>query len=271
MSDPTDTPAIPTALRRVTADLVAEGDDLDALVSQPDVDFSLPTPAVGWTIAHQIGHLHWIDELALEATTAPTTFLARRPALVANLQDALDSTAAAAVGVPASELLESWRAGRTRVVEALRAVPPGTRLEWIGPPMGAGTMASARLMETWAHGQDIGDALGVRRDPTDRLRHVVELGVRTRDYAFRINGQPLPAAPFRFEIAAPSGVVWTWGPDDAPECITGSAADFALLITRRRHPDDLDVRASGPLGQQWISMAQVFVGSPGPGREPAKP
>lgn len=269
MSDRPDVPAIPAALERVTADLIAEGDDLDALVSQAGVDFALPTPAVGWTIAHQIGHLHWVDELAIEATTSPTTFLARRPELVADLQDTLDSTAAAAVGIPATELVESWRTGRNRLAEALRDVPAGTRFAWIGPPMGAGTMASARLMETWAHGLDIADALGVHRDPTDRLRHVVELGVRTRDYAFTLNGQPVPDAPFRFEIAAPSGVLWTWGPEHAPECITASAVDLALLITRRRHPDDLDVRATGPLGRQWISIAQVFVGSAGSGREPS--
>src|SRR5690606_30217002 len=45
-------------LHTVLDDLRAEGDDLDALVATlPDENWALPTPAEGWTIAHQIGHL----------------------------------------------------------------------------------------------------------------------------------------------------------------------------------------------------------------------
>lgn len=55
-------------------------------------------------------------------------------------------------------------------------------------------------METWAHGLDIADALGVQLVPTDRLRHVARLGVRTRDHSFAAHGLPVPDAPFRVEL-----------------------------------------------------------------------
>ena len=50
-------------------------------------------------------------------------------------------------------------------------------------------MATARLMETFAHGRDVADALGAHaRAATARLRHVCHLGVRTRGFAYLING-----------------------------------------------------------------------------------
>ena len=66
-------------------------------------------------------------------------------------------------------------------------------------------MATARFMETWAHGLDVADALGVRRQVTDRIRHVVHLGVRTRDFAFATHGADAPGSEFRVELTSPSG------------------------------------------------------------------
>ena len=152
---------------------------------------------------------------------------------------------------------------RAGVLQALAAVPPGARVIWLGRPMGAGTLASARIMETWAHGEDVADALGVRRAATDRIRHVADLGVRTRDHSFRTHRLPVPDAPFRVELTAPSGAVWAWGPEDAEQRVTGPALDFALLVTRRRHPDDLLLRADGEQARKWLTIAQAFAGSPG--------
>ncbi len=141
---------------------------------------------------------------------------------------AIEVGAAAAVGRPSSQVIDRWRAGRADALEALADVPSGTRLTWLGPPMGAGTMASARIMETWAHGLDIADALVVRAS-TDRLRHVADLGVRTRDHSFTTQGLAVPEAPFRVELTAPSGRRWEWGPEDAAERVTGTALDFCML------------------------------------------
>jgi uncharacterized protein (TIGR03084 family) len=145
---------------------------------------------------------------------------------------------------------------------------PSTRLPWYGPPMSAASSVTARLMETWAHGQDIADALGVTRQPTTRLRHVAHLGVATREFSFRLRGLPVPAAPVRVELTAPDGAIWAWGPADAPERVAGSAVDFCLLVTQRRHQADTGLLTSGRAAAEWLAIAQAFAGPPGPGRQP---
>lgn len=153
-------------------------------------------------------------------------------------------------------------------MDALYAAPTGTRFPWYGPPMSAASMATGRLMETWAHGQDVADAVGVVRPPTDRLRHVVRIGVRARDFAFGVHGLNPPTAEFRVELLAPSGELWTYGPEGAPQRVTGPALDFCLLVTQRAHRADLAVEAVGAEAGRWLDIAQAFAGPPGAGRPP---
>ena len=134
--------------------------------------------------------------------------------------------------------------------------------------MSAASMATGRLMETWAHGQDVADALGVVRTPTDRLRHVVRIGVRARDFAHTVHGLTPPAEEFRVELTAPSGASWTYGPEAAPQRVTGPALDFCLLVTQRAHRADLALTAVGPDADRWLDIAQAFAGPPGGGRPP---
>jgi uncharacterized protein (TIGR03084 family) len=134
--------------------------------------------------------------------------------------------------------------------------------------MSAASMATARLMETWAHGRDVADALGETPAPTDRLRHIVRLGVRTRNFAFGVHGLPTPFEEFRVELRGPSGAMWTYGPEDATDRVTGPALDFCLLVTQRAHRADLALRAEGPDADRWLDIAQAFAGPPGSGRKP---
>jgi uncharacterized protein (TIGR03084 family) len=136
--------------------------------------------------------------------------------------------------------------------------------------MSVPSMATARLMETWAHGLDVTDALRTPPSVSPRLRHVAHIGVRARDFAFRQHGLPPPAEEFRVELAAPDGGTWTWGPDDAAQRIAGPALDFCLRVTQRRHRDDLALTAEGPDADRWLDVAQAFAGPPGPGRPPAE-
>ena len=101
--------------------------------------------------------------------------------------------------------------------------------------------------------------------------HVARLGVRARDFAFTAHGLAPPAEEFRIELSAPDGQVWAWGPEDAAQRVTGPALDFCLLVTQRRHRDDLGLVARGPDADRWLSIAQVFAGPPGPGRPHAGP
>ena len=250
-------------------DLAAEGAELDALVAdRPEPDWRRDTPADGWTIAHQIGHLAWTDEIATLAATDGDAFAAALQAALAEFEGYVDRAAAERAAQSPGDLLTLWRAGRLTLAHALASAPAGRKLPWFGPPMSPTSMATARLMETWAHGQDIADALGVTRTPSDRLRHVAHIGVRTRDFAYLVRDRTPPAEPFRVELAGPSGQPWAWGPEDAKQRVTGPALDFCLLVTQRRHRDDLAVEARGADADAWLGIAQAFAGPPGGGRRP---
>lgn len=253
----------------VVADLEAESAQLDTLVAGlDDAGWATPTPAPGWTIAHQIAHLAWTDEVAAIAATDPDRFGALLSEAASSVATYVDDAAEAGAAAPADEILAGWRAARERLADALREVPAGVKIPWFGPPMSAASMATARLMETWAHGLDVADALGVPVVPTDRIRSVAHIGVRTRDFAYIVNGRTPPAEPFHYALTAPSGEIWTWGPDDASNSVRGPALDFCFLVTQRRALADLALELTGPDAVEWSGIAQCFAGPPGPGREP---
>ncbi|MFF4749032.1 TIGR03084 family metal-binding protein [Streptomyces sp. NPDC002514] len=239
-------------------DLVAEGDELDALVSAR-TDWTKPTPAAGWTIAHQIAHLASADANVLIALRTPEAFdgvLKRAEAAGSRYAD-LDAAAGAAE--PRSVLLERWRAGRSEVAAALRDVPQDHGFPWYGSQLTAALMAPLRLMEVWAHGQDILDSLGVTRRPTGRLKQVASLGVIGRELSFYAAQLPGPAEPFRIELTGPDGQTWAWGPANATQRVQGSALDFCLRVTRRRSRAETDLTAVGEDAQKWLEIARVFL------------
>jgi uncharacterized protein (TIGR03084 family) len=254
----------------VLADLAAESAELDRLVADlDDAGWATPTPAAGWTIAHQIAHLAWTDRAALLAITDPAAFADHLRDAASDPDGFVDRGADAGAQEPPARILTEWREGRDRLAQALHDVPDGTRIGWYGPPMSATSMATARLMETWAHGLDVADALEVPREPTARVRNVAHLAVRTRDFAYYLNGKTPPADEFRVELVGPDGTTWTWGPDAAAQRVTGSAYDFCLLAVQRLHRDDTDLKAEGADAEVWLGIIQAFAGPPGPGR-PAK-
>lgn len=258
-----------SAADAVLADLAAEGEALDALVAPlDDAAWATATPAAGWDVAHQVAHLAWTDDASLRAVEGGDGWAALLARAAQDPAGFVDAGAAEGAAVPPAALLARWRQSRAALARALAAVPEGTRIAWFGPPMSAASMATARLMETWAHGRDVADALGVTPPPTDRVRHVCHLGVRTRGFAHALHGLDAPTADVRVELTGPGGATWTWGDPDAADRVTGPAEDFALLVTQRRHRDDLALRATGSGAQQWLAIAQAFAGAPGPGRDP---
>jgi uncharacterized protein (TIGR03084 family) len=258
-------------LDEVLADLWAESAELDRLVGGLAAEeWSTPTPAEGWTIAHPIAHLAWTDEASELAATDPDGFKALLQKAAANPTTYVDDGAAETAALPPDQLLTYWREARADVAGALKRVPSGEKVLWYGPPMSPTSMATARLMETWAHGQDVFDALGVRRQPSNRLRHVAHLAVRTRDFAYLLNDRTPPAEQFRVELTGPDGDAWTWGPEDATQRVSAPAVDFCLLATQRRHRDDLSVEAKGADVEEWLGIIQAFAGLPGKGRRPGQ-
>jgi uncharacterized protein (TIGR03084 family) len=252
------------------ADLATEGDHLRSVVAGLDeAGWATSTPAPGWSVATQVAHLLWTDEAATAAARAhldpePWETLVR--AARTDPAGFVDAGAAELETLPPSELLARWDAARSRLVEALHAVPAGTKMPWFGTSMAASSMATARFMETWAHSLDVHEALALEVEETDRVKHVAHLGVRTRAHSFASRGRAAPAAEVRVVLTAPSGETWTWGSDDAPESVTGSALDFARLVTQRVHRADTDLVATGPGADAWLDVAQCFAGPPGAGR-----
>lgn len=258
-------------LSAVLADLAAESEELDQVVAGlSDEQWALDTPAAGWTIAHQIAHLAWTDKQALLAASKPDVFMSELERVAAETDPTamVDDAAAAGAQRSPTELLAAWRQVRAELSDALATVPEGTKVPWFGPPMSPASMATARIMETWAHGQDVYDTLGFARQPTARLRHVAHIGVRTRDFAYAVHGMAAPTEPFRVELTGPDGDTWTWGPDDATQRVSGDALEFCLLVTQRRHRDDTTLTAEGADADTWLGIAQAFAGPPGGGREP---
>ncbi|MEU2073850.1 TIGR03084 family metal-binding protein [Streptomyces sp. NPDC013489] len=260
-----------TPLNDVLKDLAIEIEETARLVEGLDEQaWHTATPAPGWSIADQIAHLTFIFHLAGTAASDHEAFAQ----IAANAARDFDGAVNAALKqfnpFPPAELLGRFRAlGRTSV-DALAAVPEGQVVPWLVNPLPPTVLASAGIMEIFGHGQDIADALGVRREPTERLRHLVFFTFLTRDFGYLSRGLTPPAEPFRFEVTAPSGEIWAYGPEDAANKITGPAEDLCLLVTRRRHRDDLAVVASGDEAEQWIDIAQAYRGPAGEGRTPGQ-
>ncbi|HEU5156540.1 MAG TPA: TIGR03084 family metal-binding protein [Streptosporangiaceae bacterium] len=251
-------------------DLRAETLDLERLLAPlSDTAWDAPTPAAGWAVRDQVSHLAWFDDAAVQAVTAPEEFRAAAAEMQAGGMSP-DDIAARYRALPVAELRAWFSAARSRLLDVFAGVDATARIAWYGPDMSAASFVTARLMETWAHGQDIADALGVARPPTDRLRHVAYIGVRALAYSFAVHGRLAPRTPVRVELTLPSGAALALGPETTADAVRGDALDFCLVVTRRRHISDVALEVTGPVAAEWMSIAQAFAGPPGPGRRPGQ-
>jgi uncharacterized protein (TIGR03084 family) len=255
----------------VFADLAAEGEALDKIVAGLDASqWALKTPAPGWTVKHQIAHMASIFRIAGLAGADPDLFVKMTAGAEKNFDAAVFALLQPYLAADPNDLLDRWRAERDTAVATLAALPPDQLVPWVARQLPVQVLACAGLMELFAHGQDIADAVGAQREYTDRIGHLAWFATRNRDFGYQVRGLTPPEAEFRYELTAPSGAVWEFGPADAEQLITGPAADFCLLVTRRRHRDDLAVRATGADADGWLDIAQAYRGAPGPGRQPGQ-
>ena len=266
-----DTPASGRALvDTLVDDLTAESTALrQVLAGLPAADWARPTPADGWTVTDEVTHLAYFDDVTRLSVTDPERFTSEAGLLAADGDDFPDRVAARFHDTAPADALTWFDHVRAHLTAAYRQADPAVRLPWFGPAMRPASSVTARLMETWAHGQDILDTFGIARVPTARMRHVADLGIRALRYAYTVNGLEIPDDPVRVELAGPDGARWTWGPQDAASRVSGTALDFCLLVTQRRHRDDTALEVTGATARQWTSIAQAFAGPAGPGRPPA--
>jgi uncharacterized protein (TIGR03084 family) len=248
----------------IAADLAAEQDALDRVVAPLGSDaWNRDTPSPRWTVAHQIGHLAYFDHAAAVAITDPAAFADMRSQLLVLMgegEEAVDeATLRPYLEMPSSGLLAAWRERRGELAEAAATLGDDSRVEWYGPSMSGKSFLTARLMECWAHGQDVVDAVGGTRPGTERLRHIAQLGFITRDWSYINRGLNPPSEPMVVRLTGPDGDEWSFGPADAAESVSGPAEDFCLVVTQRRHLDDTAL-VVGPAGRDWLEKAQAFAG-----------
>jgi len=255
-----------TDLDEVRRDLLAEQGALDVIMAAlTGEQWALATPSPGWNVADQIGHLTYFDGTAATAISDPETFASDAAALLSAAGEDPDGADRFTLGtfrtLAADRQLDAWRANRQLLAAAAARLSDGDRVAWYGPSMGAKSFLTARLMEVWAHGQDVAEAVGASPHPTDRLRHIAQLGYITRGWSYAVRGQVALEGEIQLVLTSPSGETWTWGPPDAAETVGGSAEDFCLVVTQRRHLDDTDL-VTGELGRHWLLRAQAFAGAP---------
>jgi uncharacterized protein (TIGR03084 family) len=261
---PVDLTLLADDLRRETAELLALLEPLDA------AGWATATPAPGWSIQDQMTHLAYFDGATTTALLDPDRFVAERDAARAESDDLTGMVAARHRSLAPAEVLAWFDEARGEMVAAFSLVDASHRVPWYGPTMSAGAALTARIMETWAHGQDVADALGATRRPTSALRQVAHIGVRALPNSFRARGLEVPDAPVHVALRAPDGRVWTWGDRALPDRVDGDALDFCLVVTQRRHLDDTSLRVEGPVATTWMPIAQAFAGAVGAGRAPGQ-
>ncbi|HBD21206.1 MULTISPECIES: TIGR03084 family metal-binding protein [Dietzia] len=254
------------------AALAALNARVDELVETVGADrWNTDTPAEGWDVAMQIAHLAWTDEVSVTAIRDAEAFQAVVDKASSDPTGFVDAGAAEIAATGRDEVLARWRLARGELADALKAADPGEKIPWFGPPMRSKSMTTARIMETWAHGVDVADALGVGVD-TDpaflgALPHVARLGWKTRAFAYMMNGLEAPASEVHVALTQADGTVLEFGPADAEQRVTGPILDFCLLVTQRVHLDDTALEADGEDALGWLRIAQAFAGLPGSGRE----
>ena len=251
-------------------DLLAETAALcTVLDGLEDAAWDTPTPAPEWSVKDQIVHLAYFDDAQRQAIVDPDAFVATRAEALADVDAFVDRVTQAHRGLPPTEVRTWLGRARSDLAAATRAADPSVRVPWYGPSMTLASSVTARIMETWAHGQDVFDAVGAVHEPSDRLRHVAFLGQRAFANSFVARGRDVPDIAVRVELQAPDGGTWTFGDDGATEVVRGPAEDFCLVVTQRRHVDDTALVAEGAVAHEWLTIAQAYAGPPGAGRQPS--
>jgi len=243
-----------------------ESESLHALVADLDAaGFAAEPRFKRWTIDQILQHLHYFNRMATLSLADPEGFRAEYAVFAEGRKaesSMLGITDRLLKGLRGPALRDAWIATAREVRAAFAAADPKARVAWAGPDMSARSAITARLMETWAHGQAIWDALGRMRPDGDRIRNIAHLGVSTYGWTFRNRGEE-PPEPMPFvRLRAPSGRVWDWGDAREDERIEGAATAFCQVVAQTRNVADVDLSVTGRNAARWMAWAQCFAGPP---------
>jgi uncharacterized protein (TIGR03084 family) len=251
-------------MKDLCRELADEHAALDEMVKDlSDSKWDAVTPFYNWTIRDEICHIAYFDDKASLAATDPDGFqqdMLNAFEGIASVEEFLVKTVKELIKLPPKALMDFWVNERIKMINTFGVLDPEDKIPWYGPSMTAKSFVVARMMETWAHGQDIADALNFKREPTERLRHIALLGVKTFGWSYQNRGLQKPAGKVRVELESPAGKTWLWNEDCTENLISGHAEDFCLVVVQRRHIDDTRLVTRGDIAREWMTLAQVFAG-----------
>lgn len=236
---------------------------MDALSSLADKDFDTATQFKGWTINDVLVHLHFWNKAADLSAKDEDAFQNWIAPVVASFQagHGMRAPENAAIIDRGRTLRKAWITQARDMATRWGDFDPKTRLPWAGPSMSARSSITARQMETWAHGFEVFDVLGLQRQEGDRLRNIVVLGVNTFAWSHKVHGLNIPEQMPKLTLHSPTGAVWEFGDSKAGQ-INGSALDFAAIVTQTRALDDTNLQIEGEIAFIWMTHAQCFAGPP---------
>ncbi len=230
------------------------------LAALDDAAWRRPTPAAGWDVRDQVAHLAHTEEVAFDTATGGPRSLANETGRYVTGEEFTEAGCDQGRTMAPSDVLAWWWRAASRLRPALRGLDDGFRVPW-GLGMKRPSFVTARLMEHWAHGLDIRAAIGVEAVDTARLRHVAWIGYSALPYAFSVAKVTPPAdRTLRLEVTGPSGEVWTYGPADATDRITGPAGVWCRRATQRITAEEATaLKADGPLAELALQHARSFL------------
>ncbi len=243
-------------------DFLNETRSLHGLIAGLDgADLLRPTQFKQWPIERIIAHLHFWNRAALLSVNDEAGF-------VTFMHDVRSRIAAGgmatieAEGPGGQQLVSAWLEFAEELAVAVAPREASDRVKWVGPDMSIRSSITARLMETWAHGQAAFDALGEKRVNRDSIRGIAVLGVNTYGWTYAVRGMPAPDPKPFIELTAPSGAIWQFGEDEADDRIEGLAEEFCQVVTQVRNIADTNLRVTGAHAADWMARAQCFAGPP---------
>jgi len=247
-------------------DLMAETRAIAGVLAPcPDAQLDTVTAFKGWTINDVIRHLHVWNRAAWMSWAEPSGFDDFMREVMGSAKagrSMRDVERERSGGLAGQALVRAWVDQTDEITTAFLVADPAARVKWAGPDMSVRSSVSARLMETWAHGQEVYDVLGLERRNADYIRNIVVLGMNTYGWTFRNRKLPVPEPVPRVRLTAPSGAVWVFNEGNDESSVTGRAEEFCQVVTQVRNILDTALEVEGANARLWMNIAQCFAGPP---------